>query len=68
MRQALTYPTGVAKERKLTFPIKLRCTSPEDLCNEPGLEAALTRALGRAFAKAVMSIACGSRRPRSLGK
>src|SRR5262252_1013420 len=52
MQQALTYPKGAAKERKLTFPIKLRCTSVEDLCSEPGLEAALTRTIGRAFAKA----------------
>jgi hypothetical protein len=52
MQQALTNPDAVAKERKLTFPIKLRCTSPEDLCSEPGLEAALMRAIGRAFAKA----------------
>jgi hypothetical protein len=52
MQRALTYPNGVAKERKLTFPIKLRCTSPEDLRNEPALEEALARALGRAFAKA----------------
>jgi hypothetical protein len=40
MRQAHTYPKGVAKERKLTFPIKLRCTSSADLCHEPGLEDA----------------------------
>ena len=52
MQRALTHPDGVAKERKLTFPIKLRCTSVEAVLAEPGLEAALTRVLGRAFAKA----------------
>ena len=36
----------------LTFPIKLRCASAADLMSEPGLEAALSRALGRAFARA----------------
>jgi Bacterial toxin 4 len=51
MQRALTYPNGVAKERKLTFPIKLCCTSLADLVGEPELEIALTRALGRAFAK-----------------
>jgi hypothetical protein len=36
----------------LTFPIKLRCTSLADLLTEPGLEAALTRTLCKAFARA----------------
>jgi hypothetical protein len=36
----------------LTFPIKLRCTSLADLIGEPELEVALTRALGKGFAKA----------------
>jgi hypothetical protein len=49
---AITHPGGVAKERKLTFRIKLRCTSPEDLRNEPAFDEALARALGRAFANA----------------
>ena len=35
----------------ITFPIKLRCSSPADLLSEPELEAAITRALGRAFAR-----------------
>jgi hypothetical protein len=35
----------------LTFPIKLRCVSPAGLITEPGLEAALTQSLGKAFAK-----------------
>ena len=53
MRAAHPY----AQERKsgpkgLTFPIKLRCTSVADLLSEPGLEAGLARALGRAFAHA----------------
>jgi hypothetical protein len=41
-----------AGSRGLTFPIKLRCTSVADLLSEPGLEAGLARALGRAFARA----------------
>jgi len=36
----------------LTFPIKLRCGSIEDLIAEARLESALTRALGRAFTRA----------------
>lgn len=36
----------------LTFPIKLRCISLADLVAEPALEAALTRILGKGFAKA----------------
>lgn len=36
----------------LIFPIKLRCASAADLLSEPGLEAGLARALGRAFARA----------------
>jgi hypothetical protein len=36
----------------LTFPIGLRCTSLADLVGEPALEPALTRALGKGFAKA----------------
>jgi hypothetical protein len=36
----------------LTFPIRLRCTSLADLAGEPELESALTRALGKSFAKA----------------
>jgi hypothetical protein len=36
----------------LTFPIRLRCTSLADLVGEPELESALTRALGKSFAKA----------------
>ena len=36
----------------LTFPITLRCTSLADLVSEPELEVALTRALGKGFAKA----------------
>ena len=36
----------------LTFPIKLRCASIDDLCAEPELESALARALGRSFARA----------------
>lgn len=36
----------------LTFPIKLRCRSISDLMAERGLEPALARALGRAFARA----------------
>jgi hypothetical protein len=42
--------------RGLVFPIKLRCTAPSDLLNEPGLEDALARALGRAFARARSSL------------
>jgi hypothetical protein len=44
-------PTG-----GLTFPIKLRCASPADLLSVPGLEAALSRALGRAFARARVAL------------
>jgi hypothetical protein len=45
------------RERKretggLTFPIKLRCRSVADLMADGGLEPALARALGRAFARA----------------
>jgi hypothetical protein len=40
----------------LTFPIKLRCTSVADLLSEPGLEAGLARALGRAFARARLAL------------
>jgi hypothetical protein len=36
----------------LTFPIKLRCASIDDICAEPGFESALARALGRSFARA----------------
>ena len=36
----------------LTFPIRLRCASPAELVSDPRLEAALSRALGRAFARA----------------
>ena len=49
-REARTATTG------LTFPIKLRCASSADLCAEPGLEVALTRALARAFARARTSL------------
>jgi hypothetical protein len=52
MQRALTYPKGVAKGRKLNFPIKLRCTSVDALLAEPGLETGLARTLGRAFARA----------------
>ena len=44
----------------LTFPIKLRCSAASDLCTEPGLEDALTRALGRAFARARSSLPAAS--------
>ena len=49
-REARTATTG------LTFPIKLRCASIADLCAEPGLEVALTRALARAFGRARTSL------------
>jgi len=37
---------------EFTFPIKLRCALATDLTTGPELEAALARALGRAFARA----------------
>jgi hypothetical protein len=40
------------KDGGISFPIKLRCASLNDLMSEPALEPALTRALGRAFARA----------------
>jgi hypothetical protein len=51
MQQALTHVDGVAEEQMLTLPIKLRCTSPEDLRNEPALEEAMAPALDLAFTK-----------------
>ena len=52
MQQAESQDDGVTSGWGLTFPIKLRCGTVADLCAEPGLEDALTRALGRAFATA----------------
>lgn len=52
MQQAVSHHGGGTSELGLTFPIKLRCGKVADLCAEPGLEDALARALGRAFAKA----------------
>jgi len=52
MQQADSPHRGVTSGPGLTFPVKLRCGTVADLCAEPGLEDALARALGRAFATA----------------
>ncbi len=52
LRQVMQQQKSAATLGALTFPIKLRCAAVADLVTEPGLEAALSRALGRCFESA----------------